>query len=90
MARGQFLSLILARQHQKVADPWSKRYGLPNQNPSDYLQHRITETTAGVYMFARCLEIEHLLDILRATDGAHLRWTRERNPVLFLIRFCRR
>ena len=24
MARGQFLSLILARQHQKVADPWSK------------------------------------------------------------------
>ena len=24
MARGQLLSLILARQHQKVADPWIK------------------------------------------------------------------
>ena len=24
MARGQLLSLILARQHQKVADPWSR------------------------------------------------------------------
>ena len=24
MARGQLLSLILARQHQKVADPWHR------------------------------------------------------------------
>ena len=24
MVRGQLLSLILARQHQKVADPWSR------------------------------------------------------------------
>ena len=26
MARSQLLSLILARPHQKVADPWPKKY----------------------------------------------------------------
>ena len=29
MAHGQLLSLILARQHQTVADPWSKSTFIP-------------------------------------------------------------